>query len=138
VAMHNLLRLSRLTGDAELATEAASIADHFAGIANRAPSGVLHMLSAVLMAESKSKEIVLVGDKNSDSAKKMLHIIRAYYRPNAVVVWQNAQLEKMAPYTRGQKAIAGKVTAYVCENFQCNLPTNNVTTLKQLLQTQLD
>ena len=138
VAMHNLLRLSRLTGDAELAAEAASVADHFAGIANRAPSGVLYMLSAVLMAESKGKEIVLVGDKHSDSAKKMLHIIRAYYRPNAVVVWHDAQLEKMAPYTRGQKAIAGKVTAYVCENFQCNLPTNNVTTLKQLLQTQLD
>ncbi len=138
VAMHNLLRLSRLTGDAKLAAEAASVADHFAGIANRAPSGVLHMLSAVLMAESKGKEIVLVGDKHSDSAKKMLHIIRAYYRPNAVVVWHDAQLEKMAPYTRGQKAIAGKVTAYVCENFQCNLPTNNVTTLKQLLQTQLD
>ncbi|MDQ6995943.1 MAG: thioredoxin domain-containing protein, partial [Mariprofundus sp.] len=133
VAMHNLLRLSRLTGDAELAAEAAAIADHFAGIAKRAPSGVLHMLSAVLLAESKSREIVLAGDKDSETAKKMLHIIRASYRPNAVVLWHNAQLEQLAPYTRGQKSINGNVTAYVCENFQCNLPVSNAEALAKLL-----
>jgi len=134
VAMHNLLRLSRLTGDAELAAEAAATADHFAGTAERAPSGVLHMLSAVLMAENKGKEIVLVGDRTTDAASSMLRIIRQHYRPNAVVLWHDAQIEQLAPFTKGQKAIEGKVTAYVCEDFQCNLPTNSMTTLKRLLQ----
>jgi len=133
VAMHNLLRLSRLTGDAGLAAEAAVIADHFAGTAERAPSGVLHLLSAVLMAESKGKEIVLVGDRASDDAKNMLHIIRQRYRPNDVVLWHDAEIEQLAPFTRGQKAIGGKVTAYVCENFQCNLPVSNSLDLKELM-----
>jgi len=133
VAMHNLLRLSRLTGDAELAAEAAAIADHFAGIAERAPSGVLHLLSAVLMAESKSREIVLAGDKSLAEADNMLHLIRQRYRPNTVVLWHNAAIEQLAAFTKGQKAINGKMTAYVCENFQCNLPVSSMSDLKKLL-----
>jgi len=133
VAMHNLLRLSRLTGDADLAAEAATVADHFAGIAKRAPSGVLHLLSAVLMAESKGREIVLVGDRASDDAKNMLHIIRQRYRPNDVVLWHDVEIEQLAPFTRGQKTLDGKVTAYVCENFQCNLPVSSPSDLKELL-----
>ncbi len=133
VAMHNLLRLSRLSGDAELAAEAASLSDHFAGIADRAPSGVLHLLSAVLMAESTSKEIVLAGDKTTHDANSMLQIIRQHYRPNTVVLWHNAQIEQLAPFTKGQHAIGGKLTAYVCENFQCNLPVSSVEALEKLL-----
>ncbi len=133
VAMHNLLRLSRLTGDGELAAEAAAVADHFAGIAKRAPSGVLHLLSAVLMADSKSREIVLAGDKHSDAANKMLALIQQHYRPNTVVLWHDKQIEQIAPFTRGQKNRHGTVTAYVCENFQCNLPVASVADLKALL-----
>ncbi|MDQ6982727.1 MAG: thioredoxin domain-containing protein, partial [Mariprofundus sp.] len=133
VAMHNLLHLSRLTGDAKLAAEAAAIADHFAGTAERAPSGVLHLLSAVLMAESTSHEIVLVGDRDSAEAEKMLQIIRRHYYPNTVVLWHDTQIEKLAPFTKGQKAMGGKVTAYVCENFQCNLPVYSTAALEKLL-----
>jgi len=133
MAMHNLLHLSRLTGDADLAVEAGAIADHFSGTAERAPSGVLHLLSAVLMAEGKGKEIVLVGDRTSGDAKTMMHIIRQRYRPNDVVLWHGAEIEQLASFTRGQKAIGGKVTAYVCENFQCNLPVSSPSDLKKLL-----
>jgi len=133
VAMHNLLRLSRLTGNAELAAEAANVSDHFAGIADRAPSGVLHLLAAVLMAESTGREIVLVGDKTTHAASSMLHIIRQHYRPNTVVLWHDAVIEQLAPFSKGQHAVGGKVTAYVCEDFQCNLPVSSVAALEQLL-----
>jgi len=133
VAMHNLLRLSRLTGDAALAAEAAAVVDHFAGIAKRAPSGVLHLLSAVLMANSTSNEIVLVGDKTSTQATNMLQLIRQAYRPNTVVLWHDKQIEQLAPFTKGHKTTHGRITAYVCEHFQCNLPVSTVADLKILL-----
>ncbi len=133
VAMHNLLRLSRLTGDADLEKEAANLADHFAGIAKRAPSGLLHLLSAVLLAESSGREIVLAGDRNTEAAKHMLEIIQSQYRPNTVLLWHDKAIEKLAPFTKGQYAIDGKVTAYVCENFQCNRPTTDMDELKQYL-----
>lgn len=134
VAMHNLLRLSRLTGNAELEKEAADLADHFSSIAKAAPSGVLHMLSAVLLAESSGREIVLAGDRNSAAAKNMLAIITQKYLPNTVVLWHDKAIERLAPFTQGQKAIDGKVTAYVCENFQCNRPTSNLDELKKYLE----
>ncbi len=134
VAMHNLLRLSRLTGNAELEKEAADLANHFSSTAKAAPSGVLHMLSAVLLAESSGREIVLAGDRNSAAATSMLEIIEQHYRPNTVVLWHDKEIEKLAPFTQGQTAIDGKVTAYVCENFQCNRPTNDLDELKKYLE----
>ena len=133
VAMHNLLRLSRLTGDAALAKEASAVAEHFAGIAERAPAGVLHLLSALLLATTPSKEIVLVGDRDSDAARAMRKVIDGEYRPNQVVLWHDAEIESLAPFTKGQKAMHGKVTAYVCENFQCNLPTDDPQRVQQML-----
>ncbi len=133
IAMHNLLRLSRLTGDATLEAEAAATANHFAGIAKRAPAAVMHLLSALLMAQSSSQEIVLAGDKRSDEASAMLQVIRNHYRPNSVLLWHDKQIEQIATFTRGQKAIGGHVTAYVCENFQCNLPVHTPADLEKLL-----
>jgi len=133
VAMHNLVRLSRLTGDASLAAEAAALAEHFGSTAKRAPTGVLHMLSAVLLAESSGKEIVLAGDKQSAAAAKMLHVIEQYYHPNTVVLWHEPGIEALAPFSKGQTAIDGKMTAYVCENFQCNRPTTSLDELKRYL-----
>ena len=134
VAMHNLLRLSRLTGNATLEAEAARLADHFSSSAESAPSAVLHMLSAVLLGESKGREIVLVGDRNSAAAKAMLDVIAQYDRPDSVLLWHDEAMEQIAPFTRGHRAIDGKMTAYVCENFQCNQPTTSVDELKKYLQ----
>jgi len=134
IAMHNLLRLSRLTGNADLEKEAAAVAGQFAGLAGRAPSGLTHMLSAVLLAENPAQEIVLAGDKSSKDGAAMLQLIRSRFRPNTVVLWVDAGLGKLAPYTRGQKPMDGKVTAYVCENFQCNLPVTGTDALRATLK----
>jgi len=63
----------------------------------------------------------------------MLAVVRDQYRPNTVVLWHDVQTERLAPFIRGQKAVDGKVTAYVCENFRCKLPSNDPATLQQLL-----
>jgi len=133
ITMHNLLRLFRLTGNADLEKDAAAVVGQFAGLAERAPSGMAHMLSAVLLAETPAQEIVLAGDRVSKDGPAMLQLIRSRFRPNTVVLWANAGLEKLAPYTRGQKPEGGNVTAYVCENFQCNLPVTDVDALRAAL-----
>ncbi|MDX8407947.1 MAG: thioredoxin domain-containing protein, partial [Mariprofundaceae bacterium] len=133
MAMHNLLRLARLTGDANLEKEAAAVAAHFAGIASKAPSGVAHMLAAVLLAEYPAQEIVLAGDRHSRAAGDMLALLRSRFRPNSVVLWQEEGLAELAPYSSGQKAIDGKVTAYVCENFQCRQPVTGADAFRRLL-----
>jgi len=50
-----------------------------------------------------------------------------------VLLWANDAINRLAPYTKGQQPINGKVTAYVCENFQCNLPVTDTEQMLQLL-----
>ncbi len=125
VAMMNLIRLSRMTGDTILAQRAANIGKAFSREASRMPSAFAYMMSALLFADGRGYEVVLAGDRRSAGGKAMLHAIRKRFIPNKVVLWQAPQLAKLAPYTAQQKAIGGKTTAYICEDFQCNLPVTN-------------
>ncbi len=131
MAMHDLLRLSRLTGDAGLAARAEAIAAHLAGLAAQAPSGLAHLLSAVLLAESPAREIVLAGEP--EALRPMLDVIRGSFRPNTVVLVQRPGLERLAPFTAGMKPLDGKPAAYVCENYQCRQPITDVKTLAKVL-----
>jgi uncharacterized protein len=44
-------------------------------------------------------------------------------------------LSSFAPFIAGLKMVNEKPTAYVCENFTCQLPTSEPATLATLLET---
>jgi len=134
VAMMNLIRLARMTGSAELEQRAAGIIGAFSQKVTRLPSAFTYMMSAFMFAEDRSYEVVLAGNRDSAGGKAMLHAIRKQFIPNKVVLWQNDELTKIASYTANQKALGGKATAYICENFQCNLPVTDPEQALKLLQ----
>jgi hypothetical protein len=43
------------------------------------------------------------------------------------------ELGKAGEFYRSLELLDGKATAYVCENYACRLPTNDVTQLEQFL-----
>jgi len=133
VAMMNLLRLSRLTGDARLAARAAEIPKAFARELNQAPSAFLWMLAAVRQAEAGGADVVLAGDRDAPQFKAMLHALQSHYRPATLVLLASPELPAIAPYTAGYTAIDGKPTAYVCEGGHCNRPVTDVTAMLQQL-----
>jgi len=122
VAMMNLIRLARMTGNTELEKQAAGIIRAFSEEVERMPSAFAHMMSAYMYAERRSYEVVLAGDRDSDEGRAMLRAINGHFVPNKVVLWQSKMLARLAPYTREQTAVDGKVTAYICENYHCNRP----------------
>ncbi|MDQ6960875.1 MAG: thioredoxin domain-containing protein, partial [Mariprofundaceae bacterium] len=138
IAMMNLVRLARMTGNTELEQRAAAIIHTFSKEVRRLPSAFASMMSAFMFAESRSYEVVLAGNRRSADGKAMLHAIRKRFIPNKVVLWQAPQLAKLAPYTAQQKAIGGKATAYICENFQCNLPVTDPQQALDLLRSRSD
>ncbi len=135
VALLNNLRLSRLTGDAELDKKGQAIADAFSRTIERAPSGYTQFISSLDFAMSDGYEVVIAGDADSADTKAMLHSLNSQFLPNAVVILRTkdnaAVISKLAPYSRFHASIDGKATAYVCRNFSCNLPTTDI---KQMLQ----
>ena len=128
IAMYNLLRLSRLTSNSEYEKLSSELASAFSSTLNNSPISHTMFMVALDFAVGPSYEIVISGDKHSKDTKSMIKKLRENYVPNKVVVLReqnSADIEKIAPYTKSQRLINNKATAYVCENFVCKLPTND-------------
>jgi hypothetical protein len=138
IAMLNLLRLARMTGQSTFEDKALGIARAFAESVSRVPSAYTQLLTAVAFARSPSYEIVIAGDPQAEDTKEMIAALRRAFIPNKVVVLRpadkrSAAITAIAPYTREHTAIDGRATAYVCRNYACNLPTTSVDKMLELL-----
>ncbi len=130
VSMHNLLKLSRLTGNHTFEEKAAKISSLLSSRAKDFPLAFPMLLAAIDLALSPSQEVVIVGNKDADDTKKMLQALRKSYLPNAVVLFkpageQNPPINNYAGFIEFMYAIDNKATAYVCTNFKCNFPTTD-------------
>jgi uncharacterized protein YyaL (SSP411 family) len=138
VAMYNLMRLARITADAELEEKAAEIGRVFSKLINESPSLHTQLLLALDFALGPSHEVIVVGREGAKDTREMFRTLRRFYAPNKVVVYKktykdNTDLEQIAPYTKNYTGIKGKATAYVCINYECELPTTNSKQVLELL-----
>jgi hypothetical protein len=134
----NNLRLARMTGSAELEEIAARIAGAFADNLQEVPSAYTQMLAALDFSLGPSLEVVISGDSGAADTKDMLEKMSRAFIPNKVVLLhppgeKGKQIEELAPYTRDQQSIAGKATAYVCQNFSCRAPVTSADEMMTLL-----
>ena len=131
VAMHNLLRLSRLTGRHEFAERAAGIMPLLSTGAEQSPLAFPMFLAAVDLALAPSQEVVVVGREDAADSELMIQALRRGYFPNMVVLFKPAGGEqspgiiRYAGFTEYMQTINNRATAYVCTNFTCDFPTND-------------
>jgi uncharacterized protein YyaL (SSP411 family) len=64
----------------------------------------------------------------------MIDTIREPYLPFTVSLLTAPGLEELAPFVREQRAIDGKATAYVCQNFACHSPITDPTDLANTIK----
>ena len=138
VAVMNMVKLSRITGDIKWADLAEKTIRAFSEDIYRAPTGYTLMLSAYLFDTNKSKEIVIMGKGKDNKTMDFIDKIRSEYAPHKVLLFKdtsinNSQLDKLASWTSTQYSIDEKPTAYICKNFACNQPTNDLKTALNLL-----
>ena len=120
-----LLRLARLTGRDDFRQAGERTLQSFAGRMLSGGAGLPQLLVAQMFAMGKPMEIVLAGPR--DQLTSMLHVIRQRFLPNAIVMRASEAPVEMT-------AQDGLATAYVCENYACNLPVTEASALKELLQ----
>ena len=138
VAMLNLLRLGRMTAQPELEERAAQIAHAFSHNVSKLPSVHTHMLSALDFALGPSYEVVLVGDPKAEDTQEMLRALRRVFIPNKVVLLRSCkeklpEIARLAKFTRDLTSKDGQATVYVCQNYQCKLPTTDTREMLELL-----
>ena len=122
-----LLRLARMTDCADFRTAAEHTLRAFASRMEESGTGVPQMLVAHSFALGRPREIVLAGAHDDPVMLEMLATIRRRFLPGAVVM-RGEQSARPMP------ALNGGATAYVCENFTCNLPVTSATALDELLE----
>jgi uncharacterized protein len=120
VAALNLMRLARMTGREDFERAGVCTLEAFAARINQAPYAAPQLLVAYEFSESAPKQVVLAGDE-------VTAMERAFYRkflPDYVLIKGK----------EGMPPIDGEATAYVCENFTCQLPVTDVEQFSALLQ----
>ncbi|MCB9219840.1 MAG: thioredoxin domain-containing protein [Ignavibacteriales bacterium] len=139
VTYNNLLKLYKLTSEQNFNKYAELLNKAFKTVSEKSPTGFGEFLSGLNFSVGPSQEIILVGEKENDLTKEMLKIINDNLLPNKVVMLLDKndeageELIKLAPFLKDYEMIDGKTTAYVCKNYVCSLPTNDLEKLKSLL-----
>lgn len=130
VAMLNLLKLGRLTGNHQFEEKAGAIRLLLSSDLKDSPLAYPMLLSASAFALAPSQEVVIVGRRDSSDTKALLQVLRQNYFPSVAVLFkpaaeQNPAISSYAPFAEFMSALNDKATAYVCTNFTCNFPTND-------------
>ena len=139
IQMMNLLKLGRITADPRYERTAYLSFKYFSGNVQNSPSAFCQMLSGVDFALGPSSEIIICGQRNAEDTQTMLDQIALEYLPNKIILLIDSGEKKenigtLAEYTANYEMINNSVTAYVCSNYVCKVPTNNVSEMIELIQ----
>jgi uncharacterized protein YyaL (SSP411 family) len=134
----NLLRLGRMTASADFEERAAQIGRAFSKSVAQSPSAFTQLMIGLDFAVGPSFEVVIAGDSETPDTREMLRALRAQFIPNKVVLLRPGEeatpaITRVAQFTRYQPSLHGRATAYVCRNYRCELPTNEVSQMLKLL-----
>ena len=125
VATDILLKLAVITGNEEYRVKAATPLRTLSELMGRAPAGTGHWLAALDFYVSSPKEVVIIGPSDDPATTALLKTVTGAFRPNKVLVGADdadAAAGYSLPLLEARGMIDGKPTAYVCQNYACQLP----------------
>ena len=129
VQLTNLVRLSRITDDPIYEKAANDLLRTSADDVSLIPSASAHLMNGLDFLLGPSFEIALAGQ----NVNALQRAVFSSFVPNKVVLRNGAGISAIAPFTKAQRPIGGKPTAYVCTNHLCRLPTSDPATVEELL-----
>jgi len=138
VSALNLLRLGYLFDQKEARERAEQTFRAFAKQIEGAPSSMPQMLVALSWARLKPKQIVIAGKADEAATSAMLREVHRHFLPHRILILADAGggqrfFAERVEFMKDVGKIDNKPTAYVCENFVCQLPTTDVKKLAELL-----
>jgi uncharacterized protein YyaL (SSP411 family) len=138
IAILNLLRLAHLTNNEMYDRMARESLRHFGERLSKQPQATPQFLVALDMSLSKPAQIVIVGSSANPLTRSLLAEVHSRFIPHSVLLLADAKggqefLSGLAPFIANLAKINEEPTAYVCENFTCQLPTGNPAMLAKLL-----
>lgn len=137
VAWLNLLRLGRLTGNSEWEEMADQMHRIFADNIQKAPTSFGFALQNVLFTFSGGKEVIISGEKDKKSTQDLLQSLQTRFLPHTLVLLNDPgdnSIKELAPFLKDFPVKEQEATAYVCQNYSCELPTHNADKMIELIE----
>jgi uncharacterized protein len=139
IALLDLLRLAHVTDRADFRDAAERTLRALGPKMTGQPVAVPQMLVALDYSEAKRREVVIAGDRDAESTRAFLRSFRGRFLPHSILLLIDSDqtrrdLAQFFPAAEATREIDGRPTAYVCENYACQLPTNQLSKFDELLQ----
>jgi uncharacterized protein YyaL (SSP411 family) len=136
----NLVELSWLLDNDAWRRMAQQTINAFQTQLSQSASSMPQMLVALDTLLSPSRQVVIAGKPDAADTMAILREVNRRYQPNAVVILADsgtgqAFFTKKIEFFKDVHPIAGKATAYICQNFVCQLPTSDLAAISRLLDT---
>ena len=140
VASDVLLRLAVFTGNNDYSAKAAVPLRSLHQAMSQSPGGTGHWLSALDFYVSPPKEIAVIGPRDDPTTQALLDTVFHRFLPNKVVMGVETPLipavdnsEADIPLLAGRGMVGGLPSAYVCQNYACQLPVTDPADLAEQL-----
>jgi hypothetical protein len=138
IAALNLLRLSQILNQEQLAKRARKTINAFAATVSHFPSAMPQMLVALDYSSSKPRQIVIAGKKDAPETEALLNEVHRHFLPKTILLLADGgegqnYLGGKNEAIRAMTRIDGKPAAYVCENFTCKAPATDKKALNNFL-----
>ncbi|RXI38586.1 thioredoxin domain-containing protein [Clostridium tetani] len=130
VAMYNMVRLSRVTGDSKLDEIIQQNLNYFSGRIKRTLESHTFFLISYMHYVLESEEVVIAKGEDEDIFKGMIKVINEKYHPFSMNIVKDEKVEKLMPELKEKNNIQNKTTVYICKNFACGNP---ITSLEDLI-----
>jgi uncharacterized protein YyaL (SSP411 family) len=138
VSALNLLRIGYILDQNDARQRAEETLKAFAKQLEAAPSSMPQMLVALSWSRSKPTQVVIAGKAGDAATQAMLREVHRHFVPHEVLILADGGAGQQffadrVEFMKSVGKIDNKPTAYVCENFVCQLPTTDVKKLAELL-----
>jgi uncharacterized protein YyaL (SSP411 family) len=138
VSALNLLRLSEMLDEQSFYEMAEKTFIAFSDQLKTSPSAMPQLMVALDFQAGHPKQIVIAGTLDAPDTRAMLQTIYEKFIPGKILLFADGGsgqtfLGKHLEFIRDVKPINSKATAFVCQNYVCQKPTNSVADLAKLL-----
>jgi len=139
VAILDLLRFAHLTDRAYYREPAERALRSLGPKISAQPVASPQMLVALDYYDSPRREVVIAGPRDAPLTQAFLGALRARFLPRTITLLidsaeSRSKLAALFPTAADMLEINSRPTAYVCQDYACQLPTNELSKFDELLQ----
>ncbi|NBB76730.1 MAG: DUF255 domain-containing protein [Bacteroidetes bacterium] len=137
VASHNLIKLSRRTGNPGFEEKANQIFRTFSDQIDHSPSSYTYAMLALSAMHSPATELLISSKDKNDRVVSAVQQARELLNGNSSILLKldntSSRLAEVAPFTK-EYPVEQRLSIFVCKNFQCERPVHTIREMRDLLK----